>query len=812
MWTKLAHIIIKYRLALMLSIAVITIYMASQLPRLELSYEFAKIVPADDPEMRYYQRFKDQFGVDDNVLVIGVKDSAVYHLQNFKRFRFLSDYLRNIPGVNRVISLPNLEIMHKDSANKTFYSRPVFETIPDNQAQLDSLLQIALDQRMFTDLLFNGENGAMMMVVNLNQEIVRTARRQTVVDDIIMMTGIYSEATGIDLHLGGLPYLRDFTARKVNEELHLFLKLSALVTALILLAFFRSWKAVIFPMIVIGVMVIWTLGTLVLLGYKITMLTGLLPAIIVIIGIPNCIYLLNKYHHEYQKHGIKMLALSRVIRKIGVATLITNFTTAVGFGVLAFTDIGILKEFGVVASLNIMGTFLVSIILIPAVFSYLPSPSARQLSHLKLPGLDQILTWLDLLVHRQKYTTVMVSIAVVVLALVGVTKLDSVSFVSDDIPAGSKVAGDLKFFEQNFGGVMPLELIVDTGKNRGVNRLAVLRKVEEFEQYLKNQHHFPAVFSMTNMIKGARQAFYNHNPSFYQLPDTRDQNFIRTYLRNYKGEVDIFNALTDSISSAMRVSIRIPDIGSRKLSHLVEGQLQPKLREIFEDDRIATRFTGSTLVFIMGNEFLINNLLQSLLLAFAIIGVIMAILFANLRMILISLVPNLIPLIITAGAMGFAGIPLKPSTALIFSVVFGISVDDSIHYLAKYRQELFGNDFFVPIAVSNSIREIGPSMIYTSIVLFAGFIIFAGSDFGGTVALGILAGTTLVVAMFTNLIVLPSLLLIFDGGRRRKDRHPLIEQFDEWYDEEGDEETNWDLIELEKASQSIPSHQPMTGN
>jgi predicted RND superfamily exporter protein len=491
-----------------------------------------------------------------------------------------------------------------------------------------------------------------------------------------------------------------------------------------------------------------------------------------------------------------MLALSRVIRKIGIVTLITNFTTAVGFAVLAFTDIEILKEFGIVAGINILATFLVSIILIPAVFSYLQAPSPNQLRHLNFKGLDWILTGLDLLVHRQKYTIVGISLLIALMSLFGVSRLNSVSYMADDIPRDSRVWQDLQFFQQNFKGIMPLELVIDTGKRKGGSSLSFLRKVDLFENFVADIEHVSTAISLVDFLKAARQAFYNNNPAFYDLPNNQDKNFLQRYLRNPQGTSDLLATMVDSTGQQIRVSMKVADIGSDRMDSLLNNQLRPKVNELFGGTDVKATFTGTTLLFIKGNQFLVQNLRVSLLLAFIIIALIMAILFANFRMILISLVPNTIPLLITAGIMGYFNIPLKPSTALIFSIAFGISVDDSIHFLAKYRQELFSNSFFVPIAISKSIRETGPSMMYTSIVLFFGFVIFAGSEFGGTVALGILASTTLIIAMFTNLILLPALLLIFDSGKRSKDRHPLIEHYDEFYHEESDEEIDMDQIRI----------------
>jgi hypothetical protein len=565
----------------------------------------------------------------------------------------------------------------------------------------------------------------------------------------------------------------------VKAELNLFLLLSVIITGVILFLFFRSIKAVIFPLIIIGIIVVWVLGTIALFGFEITLLTGLIPPIIVVIGIPNSVYMLNKYHHEYNTHGDKMLALSRIIRKIGVVALITNLTTAIGFFVLISTQIAVLVEFGIVAGLNIMATFVVSIILIPAVFSYVKPPSQKHLKHLKFKMLDAVLTGLDIAVHRYRLLIFGLTGGVLLISLYGASQIKAVSYIVDDIPKKSQLRQDMDFLEDNFGGVMPLEIIVDTGQKKGVQNLANLRKIEELQSFLDSIEYMSISISPVSFIKASRQAYYNNNPAFYDLPTPRDRAFILRYLQGNKDSEELTRAFVDSTGQRIRVSVKMEDIGSIKMDSLVSTVIQPKVDEIFEGTNMTARVTGTTFIYIKGNEFLIRNLISSMIIAFFLIALIMGSLFRNGKMILISIVSNMGPLIITAGIMGFFGIPLKPSTALIFSIAFGISVDDSIHFLAKYRQELFANKFKVSIAVSKSLRETGASMIYTSIILFFGFVIFAASEFGGTVALGKLTSITLLFAMIANLVVLPALLLQFDSGKRDKNLHPLIDQYPE---------------------------------
>ena len=827
MWSSLAHFIIKFRLWLMLLVAAITVFMAYQIPQLTLSYDYVAAVPPSDPAMKYYRQFRQQFGEDANLLVVGVRDSALYEATTFRRFKYLSDAIGKLDGVNYVVSLPTLSQLVKDTEAKRFDVRPVFPRIPPQQATLDSLLQVVNNILFYRNQLINPDNGATFLLIAVDQATLDSDQREQLVPDIQMLGKQFSEVTGVDLHYAGIPFVRTVMNENTRAELRTFLMLSVAVTALILLLFFRAWDAVVFSLLVIGIVVVWTVGTLVLLGYEITVLSGLLPPIVVVIGIPNSVYLLNKYHQEYTRYRDKKRALRGVVEKMGTATFITNVTTAIGFLVLLFTGVPILEEFGLVAGINILAAFFVSIILVPAVFSYLPAPSSRQLRHLRFRPVDRVLTGLDLLVHRHRYGVVTGAAVITVLFLIGFLRLESVSYLVDDVPDDSQLMQDLAFFEENFVGIMPLEIVVDTHKKNSVTRLSTLKKVEAFEQFLEAQPAISPPVSVVSFVKAARQAFYHNDTAFYALPTPRDQGFILRYLKNSgmadlsantqdtavgQSPASLLRNFTDSSGQQLRISLKVADVGSQQIQQLVNETIEPKAQEIFADSDTEVTVTGTSLLFAQSNAFLVENLLTSLFIAFCLIAAIMAVLFRSVRMILISLVPNLIPLIVTAGVMGFVGIPLKPSTAIIFSIVFGISVDDSIHFLAKYRQDLRTARFFVPLAISRSLRETGTSMIYTSVILFFGFIIFTVSGFGGTQNLGLLTSLTLLVAMLTNLTVLPALLMIFDDGRgvAARSGHAIapvitshIEHYDDFYQEDEDEEIDVSKLRLPAKEEKV---------
>lgn len=830
MWNSLASAIIKYRLLFIILIGIITVFMGYHMTKIQMSYDFARTVPPEDVDLLYFNAFKEKFGEDGNIIVVGMKDEAAYKLENFVELSALAKRIKKIEGVNDVVALPTLKMIVKDTVNKKFTFTDIFPETISTQKELDSLLQVARDQKIYSGQIMNSSNGATMMLVSVQKEVMNSFKREAMTDSLQSEGARFEKATNITLRYAGLPFMRTVVANSIRNEMKIFLIASVVVTGFIMFLFFRSFRSVLFSMIIIGVLVVWTLGTLALFGYKITLLTGLIPPVIVTIGITNAIYLLNKYHLEFAKTQDKLEAITVVVRKMGLAMFLTNLTVAIGFLTLLATDITILREFGIVAGINIMALFFVSLIMIPSVFSWLPVPTEKHLRHLNFPLMGWFLKMIDLLVHRHRMSIYVVSLALTAIAVGGILMLKAETFMADDVPSQSQVKKDLQFFEENFSGVMPLEIVIKfvTKRKRPVLDVKNLEKVEELESFLDSIDLMSRPVSVVSFIKGINQAFYGGNPNQYRLPTKTQGAYIMNYVKNsdlFKQNTDwkpadstfvktnpsprtrgLLSSFVDSTFSEIRVSSQIADIGSTRLDSLVNQVIEPRMKQIFVStgkDSVVTAITGSTKIFIKGNKFLIANLQESLLLAFILITLSMAILFANVRMIIISLIPNLLALMITAALMGYMNIPLKASTALIFSITFGISVDNSIRFLAKYRQEILSNNFFIPVAVSDSIIETGKSIMYTSVVLFAGFIIFAFSSFGGTIALGVLTSITLVISMFTNLILLPALIMTFDKPKRKKDEHLLIDDFDPgFYGEHDDEEIDLSKIKIHSRNAS----------
>ncbi len=792
MWQNFAFWLIKYRGWLVGLIAVLTGVMGYFARNVEMTYDFQSVVSDNDPEMAYFRTFKQTFGEDGNVLVVGMQDSSVYRLGNFRELRILTDTLAKVQGVNGVLSVTKLISLEKDTVAKQFRPLPIFKKMPDSQQQLDSLMGVVNRLEFYKGQLISPRTGATLLALTMDPKFLNSSRRQAVMADVLAHCDRFQKKTGIRLHYAGLPYVRSIMTTKVAGEMKFFLLLAFGVMAITLFAFFRSWAAVVFPLLVVLVVVIWTIGSLVLLGFKVNLLTALIPSILIVIGIPNCTYLLSRYHYDYRKSGNQVLAMTRVIRKIGLVTLMNNTTTAVGFVVFCFTNIAILYQFGLVATLNIFVTFIISFTLIPAVFTWLPPPSDKQLEHLDAKPLRKLLEFFEDVVLYKRTTVYILAVAGVALALVGITKVRAISYMVDDLPKDSSVNADLKFFEQHFNGVMPLEVVIDTGKKRGILKLKNLERIDRFENFLRQEPTVTEPVSIVSFLKAATQAFYNGDPANYRLPDKSEQLFILSYLQKSQetksGNNKLLRSFVDSTGQRARISLKIADIGSRNLDTLLRTKIEPRIKEIFNGTGMDVHLTGTTVIFTKGNEYLISTLRDSLVHAFILVGLVVLILFRSFRAVGYTLLPNLVTLILTGGLMGLFNIPLKPATALIYVIALGIDGDNSIHLLAKFRQEMAVNGGRVRAAISTTLSEAGTSMLYTSLVLLIGFSIFAFSEFGGTKALGVLMSASLLITNFSNLLLLPSLLVSFENGQ--PEDIGLLRHYDDSYHEEDDDLDN----------------------
>lgn len=760
MWSKFAKIILHYRIIVLLIIAIVTAFMIYQARDVKLNYNYAALLPKTNKHYVEFEKFKEIFGADANLTIIGIKDEHFFELNKFNDWVALQDSIENIHGVKSVLSIANAIDIVKNTKEKKFNIKEIFAKKISTQNELDSLSETFKNRPFYKGLIYNDSTHVVLMVVTMDVALINSKSREKSMKELEEIAVSFGEKYNLDVHFSGLPFTRNKISLLIRSELYMFIFLAMFVTSVILFMFFRSFKVVLFSMLVVAIGVIWVVGTMGVFDYKITILTGMIPPLIIVIGIPNSVYLLNKYHKEYKRHGNKIKALYTIIMKVGNATFLTNLTTALGFATFIITKNNILVEFGVIASLNIMGVFVLSITLIPIFFSYLSPPKDRHIKHLDYKYINLFIDKLVYLVSKRKKLIYGVAGIIVFMGIYGTTLIKTEGYIIDDIPHDNPIYVDLKFLENNIGGVMPLEITIDTKKKKGVYQYNNLKKMDKLINELKKYKDLSKPMSIIDALKFSRQAYYNGQLKSYKLPSKSELSFILPYLPK-KGDSDNFSAMNsfvDSTGQIARISYRLNDIGTIRTKALTDS-IQADLEKVFPSKKYKTSTTGSSIIFGLGTNFLVKNLFQSLTLAIILIAFFMATMFKSLRMIIISLIPNFVPLLFTAAIMGYFGVPIKPSTVLVFSIAFGISVDNAIHFLAKYRQELKITNGNIEEAAILALRETGVSIIYTASILFFGFGIFMVSEFGGTQALGLLVSITLFIAMLSNLVLLPTLLL-----------------------------------------------------
>ncbi|WP_269685909.1 efflux RND transporter permease subunit [Flavobacterium lacustre] len=762
-WELIARVVLRNRILMLSIIVAITALLALQWKNIHFTFTEANMLPDDNIANVEYNAFLNKFGEEGNLIIIGVKDKTFFTPKAYAAWSTLMNSLKQEKAIDLVISLNDLKKLQKnDSLQK-------FELVPfvDQSKTVDKVYLEKIKKELFNDLpfyeglLFNKRSGSIRSAVYMDKKIVNTkARKEFILEKLVPAVEKFEKETNIDLRVSGMPYIRTLNAKTIVDEISIFIGASLLVTSLLFFFFFRSFRATLISMIIVIIGVMWSFGFLGLLNYEITVLTALVPSLIIVIGIPNCIFLTNKYHQEYKVHRNKAKALQRVTTKVGMATLMTNLTTAIGFATFVASNNQLLLEFGVVTAINIMALFFLCIIVIPIFHSYIPPPKDRHIEHLDRGYVKTFMDWILRNVKYNRFSIYVVAVSLLVISIIGIYEMRISGSLIEDMPKKEAFFQDIVFFEKEFDGVMPLEIMIDTKRKKGVMKLSTLKRMEELETTIDEIPELSKPISIVNLVKYSKQAYYNGNPDYYELPTSQEQSFILSYAKNAtkNSKDNLMKSYVDATGQYARITTFMRDESGDNMPK-IEAEIRKKADKLFPPDRFHVTITGKALVFQKGTGYLLDNLLSSLIFAFFLTALLVAFMFRSFKMVLVSIIPNLLPLLLTAGIMGFLDIPLKPSTILVFGIAFGLSVDDTVRFLAQYREELKKNNWKIRKSVYATFSDAGLSMFYTSIVLFFGFSVFMLSSFGGTIALGGLISLTLLFGMLSNLMLLPALVL-----------------------------------------------------
>ena len=880
MWQAIANFILRNRFFILGIITLMTVFFGYYaITALNLDNKYGIVLPKDSPTTENYKKFKKLFGEDGGALVIGVESDSLYTERNFLLWKQLGDSILQIDGVESIISEATLFTIKNNRVENKFEIHRVFSDITFQEKSIDSIKREIKNNPIYKGLLYSEKGDVSLMMIGINEKFLTDKVKSKVVLDIEKLVASYEKKLG-KMHYAGLPHLRVVIAKRIQSEMFLFIGFSLLVTSLLLYFFFRSFRVVAICNSVVIVAVIWAMGSIAFAGYKLTILIALIPPLMIVIGIPNCIFLMTKFHQEVKEHGNKVKALSRVIQKIGTATFLTNFTTALGFITFAFTNSEKLMEFGIAASVNIMMVFILSLCILPIFASFSKPPKQRHLKHLDRKFANGLINFIIKISQYNRPAIFIVSGVIIAISIYGLTKIKATGNITGDLPKNDQILLDVKFMEKHFGGSIPFEIMVSYKEPGRLFKNTTLERIELVQKEFEKDTLFSRSISPVDFVKVVNMSYYGNNPDKYTLISSRDKLRLKKYIDNFSmtnanGGGLSLKELLDTNTCTIRIRSQMKDLGSYEVADKVallknkvddilnpdkkqieiyfkkaennkkyvdsilysysnvynslteilaknNNSLQvkfdsdpefvksyygkkdflPKLRKAIDNEYFDVTFTGTSVVASEGTQYLVNNLFSSLAFAILSIGTLMAILFRSWRMVLISMLPNLVPLVFTGGIMGFFGIPLKPSTLLVFSIAFGISVDDTIHFLAKYRQELKNKEWDIRECVIIAIRESGLGMFYTSIILFCGFSVFMFSQFGGTQALGLLISITLLIAMITNLILLPSLLLTLNKFIMTKSfKEPYFDAYTEYSD------IDWSELQISSENDNEKNNQ-----
>ena len=772
-WEKVARIILKNRITILIAIVILTIFLSLQWKNIEMTYTEANLLPKKHIVNQQYQDFLGKFGEEGNLIVIGFKDNTFFTPKAFAAWNELMTSLKSAKEVELVVSINDLKKLQKDTIEQKFKLIPLIDQSKTKNLVYLQKIKFELFNNLpfYEGLLFNKKSGSIRSAIYLNKKVVNTKARKTfIIENLVPKIEKFEKITNIDLRVSGMPYIRTINAENMKGEIGLFIGAALLITSFIFFFFFRSYRATFISICILLFGVMWSFGTLGLFHYKITILTAIIPPLIIVIGITNCIFLINKYQQEIKIHQNQAKALQRVISKIGVSTLMTNLTTAAGFATFMITGNDLLFEFGLVTSLNVITVYLLTLLIVPIVYSFMSIPKEKHLDHLSKTYIFALLNWVENIVKSKRKVIYCIYGLLLFISIIGVFQMKVSGSLIGEMPKSASFFKDILFYEKEFSGVMPLEIMIDTKRKKGVLKLSTIKKMDELQTTIAQIPELSKPISVVNLVKYSKQAFYNGNPAFYDLPTNQEQAFILSYAKNAtkNTQENLMKSYVDSTGQYARITTFMKDIGTEEMAK-VEGKLRKKINKIFPKDLYEVTLTGKALVFQKGTSYLIDNLIESLIFAILMIAGLMLYLFRSVKMVFASLITNILPLCITSGLMGYFDIPLKPSTILVFSIAFGISVDNAIQFMAKYRLDLIQNNGKIKKSVFSALRETGISTFYTSIVLIFGFAIFTLSSFSGTIALGGLISCTLLFAMFANLLVLPALVLTFEKKKAKKE-------------------------------------------
>lgn len=737
---------------LVLSILVlITLALGALASGLEFDFTVENLFARNDPEVDAYFEFREEFEREDDVIYLIYMADDPFSRENLQKAHELTSGFENITGVEEVVSLANVELFEQ---SEDLVLAPLYGTIPKDVDSLALLKRRVLSTPLLVENLVSLDGKLAAFLISVSDDYNNHKDRERILDKI----GDIQARTAWEWHEAGIPVLRTRYVQYMLDDFINFLPPVTTVLVVVLFLLFRTLRGVFLPMVTVLMADIWIMGVMALLGITINIITYIVPTLVLIIGVADSIHILVKYHEELTHNSDKLDAVAETVRKIGAAILLTSLTTAVGFFSLMSTNIVIVRQFGLMVGIAVIFAFISSVTFIPCMLVILGKPSQKRLYGTSRSLRHGVIMRIIAIVNRHPRRIVYITALIVIVFCFLAMRVDPHSSLLDDLSRGNELYDDIHFMEAEMGSALPLEVVVIVMENGtevgdGIKDPRVVKQVVRLQAMLSTIPEIGKTISIGDYLKEMNRAFHGGETEFYTIPESR--RLIAQYLMLHEEE---FEFLINYDYSSTRIAGRIKDVTSRRaeeISREIMAWCDSHLPESFH-----VQLTGTTLMALKTNQYLVRNLVLSFTIAFGVIFISMLILFRSFKLASLLMIPNIIPLLMIAAVMGLFHIKLRPTTAMTFAIAFGIAVDDTIHFLVRFRQELFASHGKYRLANEQTLLTTGKAIISTSVILVAGFIVMVTSNFSPSRDFGLLSAITMVGALLGDLFFLPAVLTL----------------------------------------------------
>jgi uncharacterized protein len=741
-------------------LTLITAFMAFQVSKIGFDYDFERFFPEGDPETEFFFQHRQKYSTENDFVLFSLEnDKGIFDEVFLKEARRFQDSLETLPHVKSVQSLLDLSDPIKEPLFGAFFERPYLRWEEPEFYAIDSARIFNSPDLVNTFITADGRALAMILDHAPYLSKVKCDELANSVNRVV--PHFHFDA----LYKSGRSIGQGYFVARMQKELLLFVSASVLLIVLFLLIAFRSAWGVVVPLIVVFMSIIWLLGVMRITGKEIDLLLTILPTILFVVGMSDVVHILSKYFDELRKGKEKMAAIKVSVKEVGLATFLTSITTAVGFLTLMSSSIIPIREFGIYSAVGVLIAYILAFTLLPATMTLTPAPKLRIGASGKDFWSDRLhLFYLWIIKNRRGIGWASVLLGVV--CIIGISLIQVNNFLLEDLRKDNPFRIEFDYFEKEYAGVRPFELSVDLkDSSSSIFEPEVLRKLDKLDGFLHEEYGAGFIISPLNFVKSLNKASHNGNPEYYVLPESnREIRKLTKDLERGKRMSALSSFMTPELNEC-RFAGKIGDWGKQEIEKK-NLALAAFWDQEMGHETMSFHLTGTATLIDLNNEYLSTTMIYGLLIAFLIVALIVGVMYKDWKMIIIALIPNLLPLMMIAALMGYTGINLKVSTSIIFTIAFGIAVDDTIHFVGRLRLEL-SKGRSRQYALKRSFIGTGKAIIITSLILIAGFLTLIMSTFKGTFYTGALLSLTLLFAVIVDLLLLPVLFWAFYGKEEK---------------------------------------------